>query len=60
MMDELARHYGVHTVVAVLKQANFRSLGLLLHLGFVHATPEEAARYEWEADERVMLRPAGP
>lgn len=58
VLDELARHHGVHTVVAVLKRANFRSLGLLLHLGFDHATPEQAAAFEAEADEIVMLRPA--
>jgi len=58
MMAELAGHYGVHTFVAVLKQANFRSLGLLRHLGFAHATPEQAARYEAEPDEMVMIKPA--
>lgn len=40
MMIELAARLGVHAHVAVLKAANYRSLGLLRRLGLVDATPE--------------------
>lgn len=58
MMIELAARFGVHTHVAVLKAANYRSQGLLRRLEFVEATPEQRHRYGGEADERVMVRPA--
>jgi RimJ/RimL family protein N-acetyltransferase len=56
MLEELAQSYEVHTFVAVLKAANFRSLGLLRHLGFEPAGPDEARQYEAEPDEWVMLK----
>jgi [ribosomal protein S5]-alanine N-acetyltransferase len=58
MLEELTRTYRVHTFVAVLKAANHRSVGLLNHLGFTPATSEEAAQYESEQDEIVMLKAA--
>jgi RimJ/RimL family protein N-acetyltransferase len=56
MMEELARSYQVDRFVAVLKAANFRSMGLLLHLGFEPADAAEAAPMPVEADELVMLK----
>jgi len=58
MLAELAQEYGVHTFVAVLKKANYRSLGLLHHLGFAPATPLEAEKYEPEQDEVVLFKSA--
>ena len=60
MLDELQAQYGVHSFVAVLKARNFRSEGLLRHLGFVPAGAVEAAAYRDDADELVMRRPATP
>jgi RimJ/RimL family protein N-acetyltransferase len=56
MMAELGARNGVHTFVAVLKAANHRSLGLLRSLGFAAARAGEAAAYEAEADEQVMVK----
>lgn len=56
MFEELARGYGVQRLVAVLKTANYRSLGLLRKLGFAEAPRDEWARYGPEPDETVMLR----
>ena len=47
--------YGVRVLVAVLKAANYRSMGLLTKLGFMQASPEEAALFESDSDEVVML-----
>ena len=58
MLEEVALTYGVHTFVAVLKQQNFRSMGLLNRLGFEPATAEQADAYEYEADEGVLLKAA--
>lgn len=52
---ELAREYRVHQLVAVLKKANYRSLGLLRKLGFTQAPAEQWSKFEPEADELVML-----
>lgn len=60
MLEELTSTYGVHTYVAVLKKANFRSMGLLNHLGFEPAAPADATKYDPEEDEIVMLRAAAP
>lgn len=57
MFDELAGNYGVRLLVAVLKSANYRSMALLTKLGFVPVTPVEAARFEAEPDETVLLAP---
>lgn len=54
MLEELKTSYGVHTFVAVLKTANFRSLGLLRKLGFSPGSPEDAALYEAEPDETTL------
>jgi [ribosomal protein S5]-alanine N-acetyltransferase len=53
---ELALHYGVSELIAVLKAANFRSMGLLRKLGFEEVPAQEQARFEPEADETVMRR----
>ena len=61
MMEELVESYGVHTFVAVLKTANYRSMGLLRHLSFTLGTPADAQLYEAEQDETVLLKAAsGP
>ena len=56
---ELAVQYYVHTLVAVVKAANFRSVGLLRKLGFKEATAEQASHFEAEHDEVVYLAAAG-
>lgn len=58
VLDELAASYAVHTLVAVLKRANFRSMGLLRHLGFAPGTGDDAVTYEAAQDETVLLRRA--
>jgi ribosomal-protein-alanine N-acetyltransferase len=58
MLNELASHYRVHSLSAVLKQRNQRSLRLLNRLGFEMATPGQHAEAAIEADELLMLRPA--
>lgn len=55
VLQELARAHAVHTVVAVLKAANFRSLGLLAKLGFAPGRPADPAAAESEADEVVRV-----
>ena len=59
MLEELGSVYGVHTFVAVLKSANYRSLGLLRSLGFSPAAPQQLAEYSAEPDEMVMIKPSG-
>jgi [ribosomal protein S5]-alanine N-acetyltransferase len=56
MLTELAETYGVHLFVAVLKTANFRSMGLLRSLGFAPGTPSDAATFGAEGDESIMVR----
>lgn len=58
MLDELREHNGVHTFVAVLKAANFRSAALLRSLGFDPGDPAQRALHRDEPDELVMVRPA--
>ena len=59
MLEELASGWGVHTFVAALKARNFRSMGLLTHLGFEPASAAQAARYEHDpSDEVVLLKSA--
>lgn len=58
MLEELHSHYGVHTFVAVLKAANFRSLGLLRKLGFEPGSADQVAAWRDGPDECVMVRPA--
>lgn len=56
MIGELARHYGVRRVTAVLKQVNRRSLRLLQRLGFTLAGGEVLAQADIEKDEFFMVR----
>jgi RimJ/RimL family protein N-acetyltransferase len=58
MLEELSAHYAVHTFVAVLKSANYRSIGLLHKLGFAPGTQEDAVLYEAESDETTLTMPA--
>ena len=58
MIDELASHYGVHTLRAMFKRANVRSLRLLQRLQFAPAPDEDAMRFDVPADEALMHRPA--
>ena len=58
MMQELSQTYGVTMFVAVLKAANFRSVGLLRHLGFSPGNAADAKKYEAEQDELVMVKSA--
>jgi RimJ/RimL family protein N-acetyltransferase len=55
MLEELRSTYSVHTVVAVLKTANHRSMELLRRLGFAPASDSQAAEFKPEADESVMI-----
>ena len=59
MLEELAQSYAVHTFVAVLKSANYRSMGLLHHLGFTPGTAEDARTYVAEDDETVLIKAVG-
>ena len=56
MMEELVNSYGVNLLVAVLKTANYRSMGLLQSLGFEPGTLEDARMFEADEDESVMVR----
>jgi RimJ/RimL family protein N-acetyltransferase len=58
MLDELRSSYSVHQFVAVLKGANYRSVGLLRRLGFQPASPQQVVDFGAEPDEVVMVRPA--
>ena len=58
MMQELQCGYGVRTFVAVLKGANYRSLGLLRSLGFKPSSPEQAMEFGAGADEVVLVKSA--
>ena len=60
MLEELQTNYGVRLFVAVLKAANYRSLGLLRSLGFQSATSQQVAEFGAEPDEAVMVKPAAP
>ena len=55
VLEELSRSYQVHTFIALLKAANFRSLGLLLKLGFTPCPAERFAEFDAEPDELVFL-----
>jgi len=56
MMTELAERYRVHTVTAVLKAENHRSLRLLARLGFELASTEAHAEHKVEQSEILMHR----
>jgi RimJ/RimL family protein N-acetyltransferase len=59
MLNELRATYGVNEFVALLKSANYRSLGLLRSLGFQPASPQQGVGLGPEPDEVVMVKPAG-
>ncbi|MEO8154413.1 MAG: GNAT family N-acetyltransferase [Rhizobacter sp.] len=56
MIAELADHYDVVNLSAVLKAGNQRSFRLLERLGFSIASPEAHARHQPEAGELLMER----
>jgi RimJ/RimL family protein N-acetyltransferase len=56
MIGEVAQRYGVHRLLAVLKQRNLRSRRLLDRLDFALASPDEHARRQIAADEWLMQR----
>jgi RimJ/RimL family protein N-acetyltransferase len=58
MIEELADHYGVQILSAVLKRDNVRSLRLLERLGFAAGDPLLHDALGVEADELLMLRDA--
>jgi RimJ/RimL family protein N-acetyltransferase len=60
MLDELRNFYTVHTYVAVLKTANYRSMGLLAKLGFRPGAEEDAVLYEATSDETTLIKSAFP
>ena len=59
VIDELAAHFEVDSLFAVLKRENFRSLRLLERLGFAPASAAFLAAHPVEPDELLMCR-AGP
>jgi [ribosomal protein S5]-alanine N-acetyltransferase len=56
MIGELAEHYQVRRLTAVLKRNNHRSMRLLERLGFSAAPPELIARHDIGPDEAMMYR----
>lgn len=56
MLAELEAQYAVQKFVAVLKARNYRSLALLLKIGFTQAGQEQCAHYRDEPDEVVMVK----
>ncbi|KAB2839427.1 MAG: GNAT family N-acetyltransferase [Burkholderiales bacterium] len=58
MLQELQLGYGARLFVAVLKAANYRSLGLLRRLGFQPASAQQVVQFGAETDEVVMLKVA--
>lgn len=60
MLEELHTQHGVHTFLAVLKAANFRSEALLRHLGFEPGSPALQLQHRDEPDELVMERRVVP
>jgi RimJ/RimL family protein N-acetyltransferase len=59
MLAELHSNYAVNRYVAVLKAANFRSLGLLRSLGFARASAQQESEFGCESDEIAMVRLPG-
>ena len=59
MQQELVAEYSVLTLVAVLKERNFRSSALLSQLGFTRGSSEQAIVFGTEQDEIVMVKCAG-
>lgn len=56
MIRELAQHYGVRTLFAVLKRSNVRSRRFLARLGFALASPEQHRERKMDPDELLMQR----
>ena len=58
MLQELQSNYEVRLFVAVLKSTNYRSMRLLLRLGFQQASPQQVVEFGAEPDETVMVKPS--
>jgi ribosomal-protein-alanine N-acetyltransferase len=56
MQGELVAHYGVLSLVAVLKARNFRSHSLLSSLGFKPGSSEQIIMFGAEQDEATMVK----
>lgn len=56
MLLELESHYATRTFVAVLKAANYRSMGLLTRLRFTNVSSEQANAWGAEPDECAMVK----
>jgi [ribosomal protein S5]-alanine N-acetyltransferase len=56
VIDELSARYGAHTVIAVLKCDNYRSMAFLRKLGFSEASAAVADQHRDGTDESVMVR----
>lgn len=56
MVEELAARYQVHSLSAVLKRDNFRSMRLLERLGFALAPDALRTALDVEPDEALMVR----
>ena len=56
MISQLAESHGVHSLSAVLKRGNHRSMRLLERLGFALASPEQHAKHQVEPGELLMQR----
>ena len=56
MIAELAGHYGVRAIFAVLKSRNVRSVRLLERLGFAAVPPEQFDGQQIEPDELLFCR----
>ena len=56
MLAELHAQYAVQKCVAILKARNYRSLSLLLKLGFSEADQDQTTHYRDEQDEVVMVK----
>ena len=55
VLNELSRNYQVHTIVALFKNDNYRSISLLNKLGFVSGSELEVSRYEVPDDESLLM-----
>jgi RimJ/RimL family protein N-acetyltransferase len=59
VLTDLAASYSVNEAFAVLKVANFRSIGLLNKLGFTAVEPDDTSPWQPEDDEVTMHLPLG-
>jgi RimJ/RimL family protein N-acetyltransferase len=59
MIGELAAHYGVGALSAILKRGNERSRRFLERLGFALASPEQH-RYRTVADDELLMERSAP